>query len=108
MTAKPELTLLLDYYGAFLTEKQRELLSMSVNEDMSLAEIAEVVGVSRQGVRDVLVKASEKLAGFESRLGLVERDAKLRALIGELEAGARAGDKDAVLAAAGEIRSVLG
>lgn len=110
MTNKPELSLLLDYYGAFLTERQRELMRMSADEDMSLSEIAEEVGVSRQGVRDCLNKASRQLHEFESGLGLIERDLKLRAILESLEA-AEGGDTETVKAAleiaAERIRTII-
>lgn len=92
MTDKAELVLLLDYYGVFLTERQRQLLEMSADEDMSLAEIAQEVGISRQAVRDSLQKASAQLRGFEQGLGLVSRDMQLRALADRLESALADGD----------------
>ena len=68
-----ELGCLLDYYGALLTERQRALLEQHVSEDCSLAEIAEREGISRQGVRDALVRSEEQLRGYESALGLIRR-----------------------------------
>ena len=85
MTDKAELSLLLDYYGSFLTKRQCELMRMSADDDMSLSEIAEQVGVSRQAVRDSLSKASEQLASMETSLGLMARDMKLRGVISKLE-----------------------
>lgn len=105
---KTELSLLLDYYGAFLTDKQRELLEMSADEDMSLSEIAEVEGVTRQGVRAAIVKASEKLSDYEEKLGLIERDQKLHILIEELKRANSEGDTAGVKKAADAIRSVIG
>jgi len=67
-----ELGRLLDTYGAFLTEHQRELLEQSVNEDCSLSEIAEREGISRQGVRDALKKAEAKLLHMEAELKLLQ------------------------------------
>ena len=64
---------LLDFYGEFLTEKQRNLLEMHVNDDLSLAEIAERTGITRQGVHDALRRGSATLEDCESRLGLLER-----------------------------------
>lgn len=62
-----------DIYGALLTEHQREVLRSYYDFDLSLAEIAENDGISRQAVRDALVKAEELLADFESKLGLLEK-----------------------------------
>ncbi len=80
MTDKAELSILLDYYGAFLTERQYELSCMSADEDMSLSEIAEQVGISRQAVRDSLSKASAQLHEFEDRLHYAEHDRLLRGI----------------------------
>ena len=61
---------LLDFYGEVLTGRKQSVLSMYYNEDMSLSEIADEVGISRQGVRDVIKKAEEELIFFEEKLGL--------------------------------------
>ena len=70
---------LLDFYGEVLTDRKQSVLSMYYNEDMSLAEIADEVGISRQGVRDVIKKAEEELIFFEEKLGLYKtfREAQL-------------------------------
>ena len=78
MLAKADISLLLDYYGSFLTERRRELMRMSADEDMSLAEIAEQAGGSRQSVRDSIAKGSAELLLFEERLGLALRDSIIR------------------------------
>ncbi len=64
---------LLDFYGEFLTEKQRGLMEMHYNEDLSLAEIAERAGITRQGVHDGLRRGAETLERCEQRLGLMAR-----------------------------------
>ena len=51
------MTMLFDFYGEILTERQKEFYDLYYNEDLSLAEIAENYGISRQGVRDVIVRA---------------------------------------------------
>lgn len=111
MTEKAELSLLLDYYSSFLTERQRELMRLSADEDMSLKEIADEVGVSRQGVRDCLSKASAQLAELENKLGLIERDRKLRSVLSKLESAGRDGSPDelksAVESAASDIRAII-
>ncbi len=61
---------LLDFYGDILSERKRALLDMYYNEDLSLAEIAGEIGISRQGVRDLIKKAEEELIFFEDKLGL--------------------------------------
>lgn len=69
---------LLDFYGEFLTEKQRSLLEMHYNEDLSLGEIAERAGITRQGVHDALRRGSEILESCEERLKLMERYLKVK------------------------------
>ncbi len=68
-----EVTVLLDFYGQLLTERQYEIMDLHYNSDLSLGEIAEDRGISRQGVHDSIRKAKQSLAGYEKRLGLVER-----------------------------------
>ena len=66
-------SVLLDYYGAVLTDKQRAILTEYYDEDLSLAEIAENYGITRQGVRDSIKRAEGILLGLEERLGLAKR-----------------------------------
>ena len=74
MKGKPlEMSLLFDFYGETLTEKQRELFDLYYNEDLSLAEIAEHAGITRQGVRDSIKRAEHALREMEEKLGLVTR-----------------------------------
>ena len=68
-----EVTLLFDTYGGMLTEKQREYLDMRYNQDMSLAEIAEELGVSRQGVHENILRAEAHLQKMEEKTGCVRR-----------------------------------
>ena len=65
-----DISLLLEFYGALLTERQRELVEFYYNDDLSLSEIAENLGITRQGVRDGLRKAEEALSSFEEKLKL--------------------------------------
>ncbi|MDO4269837.1 MAG: YlxM family DNA-binding protein [Eubacteriales bacterium] len=74
MKGKPlEMSLLFDFYGETLTDKQRELFDLYYNEDLSLAEIAEHAGITRQGVRDSVKRAEHALGEMEAKLGLVAR-----------------------------------
>ena len=74
MKGKPlEMSLLFDFYGETLTEKQRELFDLYYNEDLSLSEIAEHAGITRQGVRDSIKRAEHALREMEEKLGLVAR-----------------------------------
>ncbi len=73
MAKNLEITILLDFYGDMLTSKQREFLDFYYNEDLSLAEIAANVGITRQGVRDAIKRAECLLYDMEQRLGLAAR-----------------------------------
>ena len=84
-----EMVLLLDYYGGMLTDKQRECCDMRFNQDMSLGEIAETLGVSRQAVNDNLTRTEALLRRMEENIGCVKRDNATRKAIQEiLEAAA--------------------
>jgi uncharacterized protein len=68
-----EMTLLFDFFGDLLTDKQREYFDLYHNEDLSLSEIADNVGITRQGVRDIIVRAENTLREYEERTGIVAR-----------------------------------
>ena len=73
-----EMTLLFDYYGDLLTERQRMCFDLRHNQDLSLAEIAEELNVSRQGVHDNLSRAEALLRNMEEKTGCVRRDLACR------------------------------
>ncbi len=73
MAKNLEVPLLLDFYGEMLTAKQRDFLDLYYNEDLSLSEIAENEGITRQGVRDAIKRAEVQLFDMESKLHLYER-----------------------------------
>ena len=64
------MTMLFDFYGELLTERQKEFFDLYYNEDLSLAEIAENAGISRQGVRDVIVRAEAILTELAKQHGI--------------------------------------
>ena len=64
---------LLDFYGDVLTERRRDALDFYYNNDMSLAEVAEELEISRQGARDLIKKAEEELLFYEGKLGLAKK-----------------------------------
>ena len=66
-------SVLLDFYGDMLTEKQREAVECYYNDDLSLSEIADNQGISRQGVRDAIKRAEALLFEMEDRLGFAKR-----------------------------------
>ena len=75
-----EVNLLYDAYGALLTEKQRQVVEMHAMMDLSLSEIGEELGISRQGAMDALKRAVEALRGFEQKLHLVQQREALERL----------------------------
>ena len=67
------MTMLFDFYGELLTDRQKEFYDLYYNEDLSLSEIAENYGISRQGVRDVIVRAENYMTEIEDKTGLIKR-----------------------------------
>ena len=68
-----DISVLLDFYGDMLTEKQREVIGFYYNEDLSLSEIGEFEGITRQGVRDSIKRGEAVLLEMEERLGLARK-----------------------------------
>ena len=81
-----QMALLLDYYGGMLTEKQRDCFDMRYNQDLSLGEIAQALGVSRQAVNDNLTRTETLLRRMEENIGCVKRDMLVRQALEELSA----------------------
>ncbi len=77
-------TMLFDYYGELLTEKQRLYYDLHYNEDYSLAEIAEQNGTSRQAVWDIIRRAEQTLSEFEEKTGLIRRADERRQELGRI------------------------
>ena len=72
------MTMLFDFYGELLTDRQKEFYDLYDNEDLSLSEIAENYGISRQGVRDVIVRAENYMTEIEDKTGLIKRFMQLK------------------------------
>ena len=72
------MTMLFDFYGELLTDRQKEFYDLYYNEDLSLSEIAENYGISRQGVRDVIVRAENYMTEIEDKTGLIKRFMQLQ------------------------------
>lgn len=79
------ISVLLDFYGELLTKKQAESLELYYNQDLSLAEIAEETGVSRQGVRAFIKQGENHLTEFEEKLGMAKRFAEISRIVAEIE-----------------------
>jgi len=108
------LNLLFDYYGDFLTKKQRDIFEQYYLNDLSLGEIAENNGITRQGVYDNLRRAQRALQNFEKKLGLVNKYFSLRMeiekalkLLEELEPGLSADYKEKYKEACSILASLL-
>ena len=90
-----EQPLLYDFYGELLTERQQQVYESVVLEDYSLSEVAEDLGISRQGVHDMIKRCNHTLEEYESRLHLVEKFLCIRKQvqkIKELAVGYNAGE----------------
>ena len=74
---KVDLAFLSAFYGGLLTENQRRVLSLHCEEDLSLGEIAEEVGISRQAVHETITRAAARLNGMEASLGVAARFRKM-------------------------------
>ena len=76
MDRKVEISILCEIYGKLLTKKQLNILDNYYNLDLSLSEIAENEGITRQGVRDIIKKGENKLFEFEEKLGIMKKNMK--------------------------------
>ena len=77
MAKNLQVSVLLDFYGDMLTDKQRDVIDLYYNDDPSLAEIAQNEGITRQGVRDSIKRGEAQLFEMEERLGLAKRFGKM-------------------------------
>jgi len=105
-----EMALLFDYYGGMLTEKQRDCFDMRYNQDLSLGEIGEALGVSRQAVNDNLTRTEATLRRMEENIGCVKRDMIRRKVIQEILDSATvldASSDPAILESAQRIRAAV-
>ena len=80
------MAMLYDFYGDLLTDRQKEFYDLYYNEDLSLAEIAENYGITRQGVRDVIVRAEGILTELEDKTGIIRRFHKMQEQFAQIEA----------------------
>ena len=80
-----EMGYLLDFYGEVLTEKQREMLRQYYNDDLSLSEIGENFGITRQGARDAIKHGETTLKELEAKVGFAARYRRVQEKLEELE-----------------------
>ena len=84
MEEKIEISMLLRIYGNLLTDKQQQFMDYYYNDDLSLSEIAENEEITRQAVREILLKSKNKLKEYEEKLGFMKKENKIKELIEEL------------------------
>ena len=92
-----EQALLYDFYGELLTDHQKEVYEQFVLEDLSLSEIAESAGISRQGVHDLVKRCNKLLEGYEAKLHLVEKFLSVKQKVQEINELLDAESKDPVI-----------
>ena len=92
-----EQALLYDFYGELLTDHQQEIYEQFVLEDLSLSEIAESAGISRQGVHDLIKRCNKLLEGYEAKLHLVEKFLSVKQKVQEINELLDAESKDPVI-----------
>ena len=80
-----EQALLYDFYGELLTEHQKEIYEQFVLDDLSLSEIAESEGISRQGVHDLVKRCQKALEGYEAKLHLVEKFLTVKKKVAQID-----------------------
>ncbi len=79
-----EQALLFDFYGELLTDHQKRIYEEAVNEDLSLSELAEEYGISRQGIHDIIKRCDKTLLEYEDKLHLIEKFQKTHELADEI------------------------
>jgi len=77
--------LLYDFYGELLTDHQKQVYEAAVYHDMSLGEIAEDFGISRQGVFDLIKRCDKTLQGYEEKLKLIQKFEQIKTTVEEIE-----------------------
>ena len=98
------MAMLFDFYGDLLTDRQKEFYDLYYNEDLSLAEIAENYGISRQGVRDVIVRAEAAMTEVEDKTHLIRRFFRMQEELTAIDAAA---DRLLAASAQGELSEDL-
>jgi predicted DNA-binding protein YlxM (UPF0122 family) len=98
-----EMSLMFDYYGALLTKRQGEIFRLYHEDNLSLSEIAEELGISKQGVSSALAKAEKALSDCEAKLGLIKKHEEYVGTLARIEKLAGEGDVQGIRAAIAEL-----
>ena len=98
---------LYDFYGELLTERQQQVYESVVLEDYSLSEVAEDLGISRQGVHDMIKRCNKTLEEYEQKLHLVEKFLNIRAQVKQIRVLAREYHSDEIVNISNEILEEL-
>ena len=102
-----EVAVLLDFYSELLTDKQRDVIDLYYNEDLSLAEIAEHESITRQGVRDSIKRGEQVLFEMENALRLAEKSRRLSDIAARLRENSDSLSPEDIRSAADEISDIL-
>lgn len=103
-----ELSLLYDFYGELLKENQKQIFEDYVLNNLSLGEIADDAGISRQGVHDIVKRCTKQLKTYEERLHLIDKFDAAKQCIQKIEAAAQEIEHSGDVCRAGEIKMLAG
>lgn len=103
-----DICLWLDYYGDFLSERQLQIMTYFFADDLSLAEIADLTGLTRQGVHEQVRRGAARLEAFELRLRLAERDREMSKRLQDARESLQHGESEKTMRALDALEGLLG